>query len=218
MSILYCIPKNLIAYDILLDKIFTIDNFQIFLYNKAKSGVNNEVRSETLNNVTYYYGITNNFCWYIGKNGNKIFLISLLELVNDTNIKFEDCSPEYNKGILDYGIEIMLPNYLIYDNVATNSKWFAPNFVQTKLCNIIFEHPVNQSTEITFPKTYIQSPDNITDQYICMKKSDYVANYTKKTRNYIVLKLKLFLSKLVNNDDYKLNKYKYKYLLSKNNI
>ncbi len=215
MSILYCIPKNLIAYDILLDKIFTIDNFQISLYNKAKMIDKNEVRYEIFNDVTYYYGKTNNICWYIGKNGNKIFLISLLELVNNTDIKFEECSPEYNKGVLDYGIEIILPNYLIYDNLSINSKWFAPNFVQSKLCNIIFENPIDLSTEINFPKTYIQSPENTIDKYICKKNSDYMASYTKNKHNYIVLKLKSFLSKLINNDDYKLNKYKYKYLLSK---
>ena len=196
MSILYCIPENLLVYDVVMDKIFTVDAFQTHLYNNASELRNNEIKTETKNSNIYYYGKTNDVCWYIGKNGNKIYFISLSNLVQESNphVRLEKCLPEYNGGILDYGVEIVLTEYIIYDNTAHTTKWFASNYIQTKLCNIIFEHNVDKETEIHVPKTYSASPDD--NIYVCEKKSDCCAVYKNHTHEFIVLKLKQVISQI----------------------
>lgn len=195
MSILYCIPKNLLVYDSVMDKLFTVDQFQINLYNQATSCNNNQIKNENLNNDIYYYGKTQDVCWYIGKNGNKMYFISLLDLMISNNNELKDCKLQYNKGLLDYGVEIVLPNYLIYDLTLNNSNWFASNYIQNKLCNLIFEHTANTIVEIPLLTSYINK--DLTDTvYLCEKKSDYYATYNKSSRNYAVLNLKSYLEQL----------------------
>ena len=127
MSILYCIPKNVLIYDFGMDKLFTVDEFQINLYAEANKCNNNQIKQYILND-TYYYGKTLDMCWYIGKNGNKMYFISLPNLMTDSyNLK--DCKAHYNKGLLDYGVEIVLPNYLMYDLTLNSSNWFASNYI-----------------------------------------------------------------------------------------
>lgn len=201
MSILYCIPENLLVYDVVMDKIFTVDAFQTHLYSNASDLRNNEIKTETKNSNIYYYGKTNDVCWYIGKNGNKIYFISLSNLVQESNlhVSLENCRPEYNGGVLDYGVEIVLTEYIIYDNTSHTTKWFASNYIQTKLCNLIFEHNVNEETAIHVPKTYsadycTRSPDD--NIYVCEKKSDYCAVYKHHKHEFTALKLKHVISQI----------------------
>ena len=195
MSIVYCIPKNLLIYDVVMDKLFTCDEFQINLFKKACACNNNEVKNEILNNNIYYYGKTNDTCWYIGKNGNKMFFISLVNLMVSYSDELKDCKSQYNKGLLDYGVEIVLPNYLIYDLTSNSSNWFASNYIQNKLCNLIFEHSINTLLEIPLSTSYIDK-DQTDNIYKCEKKSDYYAVYNKSSRNFAVLNLKCYIEQL----------------------
>jgi hypothetical protein len=195
MSIVYCFPKNLLVYDSVIDKLFTVDEFQINLYNVAKNCNNNEIKNQNLNNNVYYYGKTHDLCWYMSNNGNKIYFISLLNLMVNNSHELKDCKSQYNKGLLDYGVEIVLPHYLIYDLTVNSSNWFAANYIQNKLCNLIFEHSTNTIAEIPLSTSYINK--DLTDiVYICEKKSDYYATYNKLSRNYAVLNLKYYLEQL----------------------